>query len=116
MIAWWGWLVIWTCLVLALVAVLAISAVRLVQKGVAVLDELDQLAQKTEILEQAADSAEETSAELAILAGTEQTRRARALVREAALDRKAARHDGRISRARRIIRFDASTRTWFKVD
>lgn len=116
MIAWWGWLVIWVCLGLALLAVLAISAWRLFRKAVAVLDELETLAEKTDLLEQVADEAGDTREQLAILAGAEQTRRRRALVRKAALDRKAARHDSRMARAKRITRVDASTREWFKAD
>ncbi len=116
MIPWWGWLVIWVCLALALLAVLAISAFRLFRKGIAVLDELETLAEKTDILEQVADEADDTRHQLAILAGAEETRRRRSLVRDAALERKAVRHDSRMARARKITRVDTSTRAWFKAD
>jgi hypothetical protein len=113
---WWSWIVIWGVLAVALLAMLAIMAFRLFRKGVGVLTELEALATKAELLDRAAEVVDEQRQELAILAGAAATRRRRELVREAALGRKAARHDARIARAKALIGVDASTREWFKAD
>ena len=47
---WWSWLVIWTCLVLALIAVLVVGTRRLFRKPVSVFDELGTLAARAELL------------------------------------------------------------------
>jgi hypothetical protein len=47
MIPWWGWLVVWSLLVLALLAVLVVSAVSLFRKGIGVLTEFTELASTT---------------------------------------------------------------------
>jgi hypothetical protein len=47
MIPWWGWLVIWSSLVLVLLAVFAISAVSLFRKGIGVLTDFTELASTT---------------------------------------------------------------------
>jgi hypothetical protein len=116
MMPWWSWLIIWVVLVLALLAMFAAMAYRLFRKGVAVLTELERLGEKTEILQRVDEAVEERHAQLAILAGAAEMRRRRELVRAAALDRKAARHDARIARAKALTRVDASTREWFKSD
>jgi hypothetical protein len=110
---WWSWIIIWVLLALALIGMFVVSGIRLFRKGVAVFDELEILASKLDVLDAASDAAEESRVQLAILAGSEETRRRRALVREAALDRREARHDARIARGRRITTVDASTRRWF---
>ncbi len=110
---WWSWLIIWVVLSLALIAVFVLMGIRLFRKGVAVFAELEVLADKLDILDAASDAAEETGEQLAILAGSEETRRRRALVRAAALERRDGRHDARLARGRRITTVDASTRRWF---
>lgn len=113
---WWSWVVIWVVLALALVAMFALMGIRLFRKGVAVFDELEILAGTLEILDEASDSLDDARVQreqLALLVGTEETRRRRAAVRSAALDRRDARHDARIDRGRRITSVDASTRGWF---
>lgn len=114
MIPWWGWVVIWVCLSFAVLAVLAVSALRLFSKGIAVLDEFESLILKVELLELDAVEVELARTELALVSGAEKIRRSRALVREAALERTAARLEVRIDRAKRITQVDASTREWFK--
>lgn len=113
MFSWWAWLVIWGCLVLALLAVLVISAWRLFRKAVGVLDELEVLGTKFGILDREAELVEEQREQLAILAGARATRERRERVREAALQRKADRHERRLARAKEITSVDASTREWF---
>lgn len=111
---WWSWIVIWVVLVLALVGMLAFMAFRLFRKGVAVLGELDTLASKMELLDRQDDELETSGRQLAILAGAAEMRARRAVVREAAMTRKADRHDARIARAKALTRVDASKREWFK--
>jgi hypothetical protein len=120
---WWSWVIIWVVLALALLGMLVFMAIRLFRKGVRVLDELGVLASKAELLDSvtdAAEAAEDAAAaqqqRLAILAGAEAMRERREFVRAAALDRKAARHDARIARAKRITSVDANSREWFKAD
>jgi len=112
----WGWLVIWTCLALALLAVLAVSVVRLFRKGLSLLDEFEGVAAKTVLLERAADSVEERRTELAIRAGAESLRRSRALIRDASRERKAARRTELIEQAKIITRGDPSAATGFNAD
>jgi hypothetical protein len=111
---WWSWVVIWVVLALALLGMLAFMAVRLFRKGVGVLDELGTLASKLELLQSESDELGRQKEQLAILAGAAYTRERRARVREAALARRAARHDSRIARAKALTKVDASTREWFK--
>ncbi len=113
---WWSWIVIWVVLALLLIGMLVFMAIRLFRKGVGVLDELAVLASKAELLDGVADAVEEQREQLAILAGAKATRQRREFVRSAALERKAARHDARIARAKRIIAVDAGSREWFKAD
>ncbi|MCU1423242.1 MAG: inosine 5-monophosphate dehydrogenase [Microbacteriaceae bacterium] len=110
---WWSWVVIWVVLVLALLGMLAWMAWRLFRKGVAVLDELDALAAKTELLDRAADVAEEQRRELAILVGADELRRRREFVRAAAAERKSDRHDARIARGKALVKVDPASREWF---
>ena len=110
---WWSWVVIWVVLVLALLGMLALMAWRLFRKGVAVLDELDALAATTELLDRAAEVAEEQRSELAILVGAEELRRRREFVRAAAAERKRERHEVRIARGRALVKVDPSSREWF---
>ncbi len=50
---WWSWIVIWACLVLALIAMLVFSGWGLFRKAVAVFDELGALGAKLELLDAA---------------------------------------------------------------
>lgn len=113
---WWSVVVIWACLVLALVAVLVISAVRLFRKAVAVFDELGALAQRAEIGDAAADEGEEQHAQLAILQSLSAVHAHHREVREAALARRVARHAGRLARGRALTRVDPNSRRWFPAD
>jgi len=115
-IPWWGWLAIWACLAVALLAVLATSAVRLFHKGLGVLKEIEVLVEKTELLGQAAEAAEEHRTELAIRAGAEPQRRSRAVIREAALERRVARQRELVERAQEITHRDVRSTLWFTAD
>ncbi|MES2094984.1 MAG: hypothetical protein V4531_14420 [Actinomycetota bacterium] len=110
---WWSWLVIWTGLVLALLAVIVFSAWRLFRKVVAVFDELGILAGKAELLDAATTEFDGQGAELAILQKPATVLAVRRHEREAAALRKDARHTARLTRGRALTRFDANSRRWF---
>ncbi len=110
---WWSWLIIWTCLGLALIGVLVLSGVRLFQKAMALFSDLDMLAHKAELLDQAPPNTAEIREEIAVLRKFSAVYERRRLTREAVHERRAARHEMRLTRARALIRFDASTRGWF---
>lgn len=110
---WWGWLVIWAGLALALLGVLALFAVLLFGKVRAIALELERLASLTMILDRAGDILDDQRAEIAVLADIAQVRRRRERVRfEASLRRHARRRDS-IQRAKELLRVDASQRDWF---
>ena len=113
---WWSWLIIWTGLVLALLAVLVVSAWRLFRKAVSVFDELGTLAGKTELLGAAVTEFDEQQAELAILQTLSDVRARRRHVRNAAALRRAARRTTRVARGRALTRFDANSRRWFQAE
>lgn len=113
---WWSWLIIWTCLVLALVTVLVVSAWRLFRKAVAIFDDLGTLAEKTELLDAATTEFDEQRAELAILQKLSDVQARRRHVREAASARRQGRHSTRLARGRALTRFDASSRRWFHAE
>jgi hypothetical protein len=116
MMPWWSWLVIWTCLALALVAVLVIAAWRLFRKAVAVFDELGTLAAKTELLDGAVTEFDEQQAELAILQKLSDVQARRRQIRDASALRRDARHTTRVARGRVLTRFDANSRRWFQAE
>jgi hypothetical protein len=110
---WWGWLVIWTGLTLALLTVLALFAVLLFGKVRAIATELERLASLAMILDRAGAVLDDQRAEIAVLANIADVRRRREHVRfEASLRRQARRRDS-IQRAKGLLRVDASQRDWF---
>jgi type II secretory pathway component PulJ len=106
---WWSWILIWGGLVLALLAMLALMAWWLFRKAVGVMEELGQLAEKTELLSRMsdeladADAAPFVPAVLLDRAGLAAQRSAYELARE---QRRRARREKRITRARLLIRAD----------
>ena len=111
---WWSWLVIWTCLVIALIIVLVVAAWRLFRKAVAVFDELGTLAVQTELLDAAGSKFDEQQADLAILQKLSDVQARRRQVGEAAAARRDARRGSRLARGRALTRFDANSRRWFQ--
>lgn len=110
MIAWWGWILIWTSLVIGMLVMLALGAWWLFRKSLVVFDDLSNLAEKTSILETEDERIPPT--QRAVLLSLREV-----LAREDArkrhrLARKTARHDRRIARAKRISSVDASTAEW----
>jgi hypothetical protein len=113
---WWSWLVIWTCLVLALIVMLVVSAWRLFRKAISVFDELGTLAEKTELLDASLTELDEQQTDLAILQKFTEVRARRGRARDAATARRDARHAARVIRGRAIIRVDANSRQWFQAE
>ena len=113
---WWSWLVIWTCLVLALIAVLFVATWRLFRKAVSVFDDLGTLAARAELLDAAVTKFDEQQAEIAILQKLSDVQANRRHVREAAAARRDIRHTSRLARGRALTRFDANSRRWFHAE
>ncbi|QYH36231.1 hypothetical protein [Salinibacterium sp. M195] len=110
MIPWWGWLLMWTGLVLTLLIVLSLLAYRLFRKAISVMHELSAVVDKTAILD--GEAAELSSPQIAILAEMSAIRAHHESQRQRRIDLKRDRHDRRIARAKRITKRDASTVQW----
>ncbi len=111
MIAWWGWLLIWTALALALVATLGLLTWWLLRKGFRLLDDLGELADTAAVF----DGVGEAELPPQAIAGLADIRDIRA--REEARtfhrsQRRSERHRRRLERARRITTLDASKVRW----
>lgn len=113
---WWSWIVIWTCLVLALIAVLVVSGWRLFRKAVAVFDELGALGGKMELLDAAITEFDEKQAEFALLQRYSDVQAQRRRVRDESLARREARRAARLDRGRALTHFDANSRRWFQAE
>jgi hypothetical protein len=111
--AWWGWLLIWGVLVLALLGILALFAVRLFRKVVGVFHSLGDLASTADVLDTADDGHGAEAPPIALLQKRSVVVARRDLERERFEDRRAARHSRRIDRARTLIGVDANSRKWF---
>ena len=109
-IAWWGWLVIWSALVLALLVMLGAFAWVLFRKGLGVLDAVGELAESTAVLE--AEERALTPPQRAILADLRDIRAREAARRFRRAERRRLRLDRRLARARRITTLDASRHPW----
>jgi hypothetical protein len=110
---WWGWLLIWGVLVLAMLGMLALFAVRLFRKVVRVFESLGDLASKAEVLDSAEDGRGAKAPPIALLQKRSDVVARRDVERELLEDRRAARHSRRMFRARKLIDVDASSRKWF---
>jgi flagellar biosynthesis/type III secretory pathway M-ring protein FliF/YscJ len=109
-IAWWGWLLIWVGLVLALVLVLAFLAFTLFRKAIALMHELSAVVDKTTALD--VEFLELSKPQIAVLAEMSEIRAQHEAQQRRRADVKLARHERRIARAKRIITRDASTAQW----
>ncbi len=110
MIEWWGWVLLWSGLVLALLVTLAALAWWLFRKVLVLLDDLGRLAERASLLE-AAD-AELVRPHVAVLAEISVVRARERARRTHRAERRAARRQTRLDRARRITGVDASTQQW----
>ncbi|QNE46692.1 hypothetical protein F1C58_07080 [Glaciihabitans sp. INWT7] len=113
---WWSWIVIWACLVLALLAMLVFSGWRLFRKAVAVFDELGALGAKLELLDAAITEFDTKQEQFALLQKYSDVQEQRRKVRDASLARKEARRSGRLDRGRALTRIDANSRRWFQAE
>ena len=110
MIAWWGWILIWTGLVLGMLAMLGLFAWWLFRKSLVTLDDLSDLAEKTSILE--VDDERVAPAQRAVLLSLREVLAREDARKKHRSERKIARHERRIARAKRISSVDASTVEW----
>ena len=111
MIAWWGWVLIWAGLVLALLAVVALFAWRLFRRFLAVLDDFFVLTEKTAILD-GVDQSGEPRPLNAVLDDPEAVRsRTRARMQRRA-DRRYSRRQARIQRAKMITTARIDLKEW----
>ncbi|MBN9241052.1 MAG: hypothetical protein BGO97_15170 [Micrococcales bacterium 70-64] len=111
MIQWWGWILIWSGLVIALLAMLALFAWWLFRKAMRVLDDLGELADSTEVFDRV-DESELPKQTLAVLADLREVRAREDARRAHRARRRSERHRRRLERARRITSVDASKTRW----
>lgn len=109
-VPWWGWTLIWTGLVVALLATLVLLGWRIFRKGIRLLEELDGLAALADRLD--AGEGELPRQPIAVLAEAADVSRREDERRAHRLARKTARHDERMARAERIARVDVSATQW----
>ena len=110
MIAWWGWLIIWTSLVLALLVMLGLFAWWLFRKFLVLTDDVGALAEKTEILD--VEETVLTKPQLAVLADMRDIRSRENARKAHRIERKRLRRETRLARARTITKLDASATQW----
>jgi hypothetical protein len=109
-IEWWGWLLIWAGLVLALLVLLAVLAFRLFRQATALMRELSVLVDKASAL--GVENAELSAPQIAVLAEISEIRAQHETQRRRRLELKHGRHGRRMERAKRIMLLDASTAKW----
>lgn len=110
MIQWWGWLLIWTGLVLALLATVALLLWWLFRKAMRLLDDVGELAQTAELLD--IDEAELPKPAIAVLADLRDIRAREEARKQHRAQRRSERHRRRMARARRITSVDAAKVPW----
>jgi len=110
MIHWWGWILIWAGLVLALLVVLALTGWWLFRKALRLLDDVSGLAEKAEILD--IDDVELPKQTIAVLADLREIRAREDARLSHRAKRRDERHRRRMQRARRITSADASRQQW----
>ena len=106
---WWSWILIWGGLVLALLAMLALLSWWLFRKAVAVMDELGQLADKTEALSRmSATLADEDAVEFvpAVLLERREVLAVSAARAHERAERRRMRRENRLMRGRMLTRAD----------
>ena len=115
MIQWWGWLLIWAGLVVALLAMLALFARRLFRNFLGLLDDAENLSDRADVLfpdDADADPVTLPPIALAVLASAEDVR-AREKARLAhRRSRREEIHERRMSRGKRAGSVDISRTQW----
>lgn len=111
MIAWWGWLLIWAGLVIALLAMVALFAWRLFRRFLALLDDFFGLTEKVSILDGATTDADARPVN-AILRDADEVRATTGARMERRADRKHSRRQARIQRAKIITTAQIDIKEW----
>jgi hypothetical protein len=109
-IEWWGWILIWTGLVLALLVMLGLFAWWLFRKFLVLMDDVATLADKTAVIDP--DDAELIKPQLAVLADMRDIRNRENARRGHRAERRRLRWQARLDRARRITRADPTQTEW----
>jgi len=112
-IAWWGWVLIWTGLVLALLAMVALFAWRLFRRFLALLDDFFALTEKAAVLD-GVTTADDTRPLNAILEDPAVVRARVAARMSRRADRKLVRRKARILRAKMITTARIDLKEWPK--
>jgi hypothetical protein len=99
---WWSWIVIWFVLALALVGTLVFFGWRLFRKGVAVIDELERLTDKIDLLQRNVDELSVETPRSAILDGYSAVADRRDRERDRRATMRQLRRDTRLARGRLI--------------
>jgi hypothetical protein len=110
-IAWWGWVLIWSGLVLLLLGTLALLVWRLVKRFFALLDDADRLLEKTALLD-GVDVADDARPLNAVLEDSAVVRERFAARMERRANRRHARRQARIERAKMITTADIELKEW----
>lgn len=110
MIAWWGWVLLWAGLVIALIGMLAGLAWWLFRKSLVLLEDLGSLAERATLLE-VEEQALVRPVPAVLVSAAEVARREDERRRHRA-ERRTTRHRARLERARRITRLDPTTVEW----
>lgn len=110
MIQWWGWLLIWAGLVLALLLVLGFLAYRLFRKAIDLMHEVSAVVDKTAALD--VEVPELSQPQIAILTQMSEIRAQRDTRQRRRSELKIERHERRLARAKRITKRDANSAQW----
>jgi hypothetical protein len=99
---WWSWILIWLGLAILLVGTLAFFGWRLFRKGVAVVDELERLTDKVDLLQRNVDELSVEKPRNAILDGYSAVANRRDREAERRASMRQLRRDARLARGRLI--------------
>ena len=108
--AWWGWLLLWTGLALALLITLGLFAWSLFRKFLTLVDDVADLAERSALLE--VDDPVLVRPQIAVLAEVRDIRDRERVRKAHRAELRQQRHDRRMARARRIADPAASQREW----
>jgi len=110
-IAWWGWLLIWTGLVLALLGMVALLGWRLVKRFFTLLDDVFTVTEKLSILD-GVTTETETRPVNAILREGDEVRASTGARMARRADRKHARRQARIQRGKMLTTATIDMKEW----
>ncbi|SMG38810.1 hypothetical protein [Agreia pratensis] len=99
---WWSWILIWLALVILLIGTLVFFGWRLFKKGIAVVEELERLTDKVELLQQNVDELSVETPPNAILDGYSVVANRRDREKDRRATMRQLRRDARMKRGRLI--------------